>query len=117
MTNIGGYRDWAVVLRAVLAAADSTGEEVVDWPDPPADPTEHAAKLESPTGAETGTNPRYSYPAGTLRFRCLVPVDAVDQIRIVETGNVYAVVGVWQERSRDGGGLQTVCALSIRRRK
>lgn len=117
MTSIGEYRDWAVILPVVRAAADGTGEEVETWPDPPADPTEHAARLESPTGGEKTAPLRYSYPGGLLRFRCHVTVNAADQIRLVESGVTYSVVGVWLERSRDSRGWQTVCSLSVRKKR
>jgi hypothetical protein len=45
-----------------------------------------------------------------LRFRAVVSLAAVDRVRL-DTGDVYAVVGVWRERA-EHGGWQTVCSLS-----
>lgn len=109
---IGAYRDWAVILPRVLAAADGTGEEVESWPDPPADPTSHAAQIEGPGGGEQVGPPRQSFDGLRLRFRCVVDLAAVDRVKLQETDDVYAVVGVWRDRAKEGRGWQTVADLA-----
>ncbi|AMV23420.1 Phage head-tail joining protein [Gemmata sp. SH-PL17] len=110
MPRIGEYRDKIAILSRVLAAPDEDGEPVESWPDPrPAQ--EHWARIEAPSGDESNQTPRGSDNSAVLRFRHLVKLAAVDRVRIKETGDVYAVVGIWRERA-ESGGWQTVCALA-----
>lgn len=108
--KLGDYRDMIQVFPRVLAAADAAGEEVESWPTP-APVQEHWAQIESPSGAEESDTPKQSKLFATIRFRHLVTVAAVDRLATKETGSVYAIVGVWRERS-ECGGWQTVCAVA-----
>ena len=114
LTETGSYRDWAVILPRSLAAADATGERVESWPDPPADATPHAGRIEAPGGSESGpaAPPRQSGKGLRLRLLCYAVLAATDHVRLVATGEVYAVGGSWAERRADGRGWQTVCDLS-----
>lgn len=110
MPRIGEYRDRVVILTRSLAAADDTGEEVESWAEPDPGTGEHWARLEAPAGGETMDANRQSYRTMTLRFRHVVPLEAVDRVRLKETGDEFGVTGVHKERS-ESGGWQTVCSL------
>ncbi|HEY1191938.1 MAG TPA: hypothetical protein VGE74_30185 [Gemmata sp.] len=105
------YPDRIAILPRVLAAPDAPGEEVPSWPDP--DPAqEHWARIEAPSGSETGDPPAGSSQSMVLRFRHVVTVAAVDHVRLKDTGDEFAVLGVWRERVTDGGrGFQTVALI------
>jgi hypothetical protein len=107
------YPDRVVILTRALAAAStgSLGERVESWPDPAAGTGEHWCRIESPGGGEQPTAVRQSTAALRLRFRHVVALAAVDRVRVKETEDVYAVVGVWRERAEHGGWV-TVCDLS-----
>ncbi len=110
MAKLGDYRDMIQVFPRVLAAADAAGEEVESWPTP--NPVqEHWAKIEGPAGSEASDTPKQSNLFATIRFRHLVTIAPVDRVATKDTGDVYAVVGVWRERS-ECGGWQTVCSLA-----
>lgn len=111
MPGVGEYRDWVTVLPRSLAAVDGLGEEVESWPDPPAAGNTHAAKLEAPGGSEAVAAPdRQSAVALRVRFRHQVTLAAVDHVKLVETGEEFAVAGVWRERA-GATGWQTVCNI------
>lgn len=106
---IGDYREWVTILPRILASPDATGEEVESWPDPPADPTRHAARFEAVSGGETAQAQRQTYRNLTLRFRHEVPVEATDKLSIDD--ETYAVTGVWRERATEGRGFQTLASI------
>jgi head-tail adaptor len=111
MPRIGEYKERVVILTRSLATIDSQGEEVESWPDPSAGTGEHWARWESPTGFETVDETRRSEVTANLRFRNKVTLAAVDHVRLKETSQEYAVVGVWLERG-ESGQWQTVCSVA-----
>lgn len=104
------YPDRIAILPRVLASPDAPGEEVASWPDP--DPVqEHWARIESPTGTETGDPPAGSSQTMILRFRHVVTVATVDHVRLKDISTEYAVLGAWRERCTDAPGFQTVALI------
>ncbi len=110
MPKIGEYTASVSRYPRALAAADATGEEVETWA--AASPVQkHWAMIEAAGGSESTAVPRASGDAMRLRFRHLITLAAIDHVVIEETGDEYAVTGIWRERS-ECGGWQTVCSIS-----
>lgn len=109
MPLIGEYKDHVERYVRTLAAADAQGEEVESWA-AAGTPEKHWAKIETPSGGEGGV-PVASFDGLRVRFRTLVTLLATDHVYVTESGDEYAVAGVWKERA-EGGGWQTVANLS-----
>lgn len=109
--DIGEYRNKVAILPRVLTPDPSgNGEQLESWPDPtPAQ--EYWAVIETPSGDEDTEPPRRSHQSFRLRFRTLAAVAPIDRVRLKEFNEVYSVLGVWRERSEQGG-WQTVCDVS-----
>lgn len=108
---VGSYRDRVRLLVRTLAAPNSHGERVEGWPDPGSGNSEYWCRLESPAGSEDPQTIRQSTADYIVKFRNEVAIEAVDRVKVLPAGDVYAVVGVWSERA-EHGGRQTVVALS-----
>lgn len=111
MPALGEYRDRVRILTRSLAAADGFGERVESWPEVTDGTADRWAIIEAPTGGEAPATPRQGTADMQVRFRAVAAIEAVDRLKILATGDVYAVVGVWRERAEDGG-WQTVVSLS-----
>ena len=109
-TGAGGYKDRVVILTRTLASADGSGEEVESWPDPAPGTGTHFANIEQPASGETADANRQSFNTFRIRFRHAVALEAVDRVRIKDTGNEYAITGVTRERA-PWGGWQTVATV------
>lgn len=93
--GIGEYRFPVLILRRVLAASDTFGEEVESWPE--AGAVRHYAKIEELSGTmQMAGAVRGSSVTSRVSIMKPVAIDAVDRIKREDTGEVLVIGGLFR---------------------